>query len=181
VPSEIHAVARSGAGVVICPTTEANLGDGLCDLPGWLAAGAPLTIGSDSHATRDWREELRWLDYGQRLALQQRNVSAAPESGQSSTAERLFSLAAKGGAAAGMHTWGLVTGARADALVADAADPTLLGVPASHWLDALVFSSPVRPWRDVMVAGRWVIRGHQHGQGRAIAAAFSAAMAQLWA
>jgi len=181
VPSEIHAVARSGAGVVICPTTEANLGDGLCDLPGWLAAGVPLTIGSDSHATRDWREELRWLDYGQRLALQQRNVSAAPESGQSSTAERLFSLAANGGAAAGMHAWGLVTGARADALVADAADPTLLGVPASHWLDALVFSSPVRPWRDVMVAGRWVIRGHQHGQGRAIAAAFSAAMAQLWA
>ena len=74
--SEIEAVARSGAGVVICPSTEANLGDGLCDLPGWLAAGVPLTIGSDSHATRDWREELRWLDYGQRLALRQRNVSA---------------------------------------------------------------------------------------------------------
>ncbi len=159
--SEIEAVARSGAGVVICPSTEANLGDGLCDLPGWLAAGVPLTIGSDSHATRDWREELRWLDYGQRLALRQRNVSASPQSGQPSTAERLFGLVARSGAAAsGEPLWGLVKGARADALVADRREPALLGVPASNTLDALVFSSPARPWRDVMVAGRWVIRDH---------------------
>ena len=180
VPSEIEAVARSGAGVVICPSTEANLGDGLCDLRGWLAAGVPLTIGSDSHATRDWREELRWLDYGQRLALRQRNVSAAPESGQPSTAERLFARVANGAAAAGEAAWGLVPGARADALVADPADPALLGVPASRWLDALVFSSPGRPWRDVMVGGRWAIRAHRHAQGEAIAAAYGTAMAQLW-
>ena len=64
---QIAAVAASGAGIVLCPSTEANLGDGLPDLPGWLAAGVPLTIGSDSQATRDWREELRRLEYGQRL------------------------------------------------------------------------------------------------------------------
>ena len=179
-PTEIDAVARSGAGVVICPSTEANLGDGLCDLRGWLAAGVPLTIGSDSHATRDWREELRWLDYGQRLALRQRNVSAAPQTGQPSTAERLFARAVNGAAAAGEVAWGLVVGARADALVADPADPALLGVPASRWLDALVFSSPGRPWRDVMVGGRWAIRAHRHAQGEAIAAAYGTAMAQLW-
>jgi formimidoylglutamate deiminase len=173
-------VARSGAGVVICPSTEANLGDGLADLRGWLAAGVPLTIGSDSHATRDWREELRWLDYGQRLALRQRNVSAAPESGQPSTAERLFARALDGAAAAGEPTWGLVIGARADALVADSADPALLGVPASCWLDALVFSSPGRPWRDVMVAGRWVIRNHRHPQAEVVTSAFTAAMTTLW-
>ncbi len=180
--SEIDAVARSGAGVVICPSTEANLGDGLCDLPGWLAAGVPLTIGSDSHATRDWREELRWLDYGQRLALRQRNVAASPQSGQPSTAERLFGLVACSGAAAsGEPAWGLVKGARADALVADRREPALLGVPASRTLDALVFSSPGQPWRDVMVAGRWVIQGHRHAQAEAIADAFSAAMAEVWA
>jgi formimidoylglutamate deiminase len=179
-PSEIDVVARSGAGVVICPSTEANLGDGLADLRGWLAAGVPLTIGSDSHATRDWREELRWLDYGQRLALRQRNVSAAPESGQPSTAERLFARALDGAAAAGEPAWGLVIGARADALVADSADPALLGVPASCWLDALVFSSPGRPWRDVMVAGRWVIRNHRHPQAEVVASAFTAAMTTLW-
>ena len=179
--SEIDAVARSGAGVVICPSTEANLGDGLCDLPGWLAAGVPITIGSDSHVTRDWREELRWLDYGQRLALQKRNVSASPLSNQPSTAGRLFDLVARSGAAAaGEHAWGLVVGARADALVADASEPALLGIPASRWLDALVFSSPGQPWRDVLVAGHWVIRDHRHAQAAAIADAFTTAMKQLW-
>ena len=181
VPSEIDAVARSGAGVVICPSTEANLGDGLCDLRGWLAAGVPLTLGSDSHATRDWREELRWLDYGQRLALRQRNVAAAPELGQPSTAERLFARAVNGAAAAGEPAWGLVVGARADALVADATDPALLGVPPSRWLDALVFSSPGRSWRNVMVAGRWVIRNQCHQQAHAVASAFAAVMHELWA
>ncbi len=180
-PSEIEGVARSGAGVVICPSTEANLGDGLCDLPGWLTAGVPLSIGSDSHATRDWREELRWLDYGQRLALRRRNVSAAPEAGWPSTAERLFDRVTRGGAAAaGERAWGLLVGARADALVADAADPALLGVPASRTLDAMVFSSPGRPWRDVMVGGRWMIRHHLHAQEAAVASAFASVMAELW-
>src|SRR5262249_36235556 len=68
VPQEIDAVASRGAQVVLCPSTEANLGDGLCDLHGWLDAGVPIALGSDSHVTREWREELRWLDYGQRLA-----------------------------------------------------------------------------------------------------------------
>ena len=180
-PSEIDAVARSGAGVVICPSTEANLGDGLADLPGWLAAGVPLSIGSDSHVTREWRDELRWLDYGQRLTLRQRNVAAAPQAGQPSTAERLFTLAADAGAAAaGLSAWGLVAGARADALVVDPAESALLGLPAPRTLDALVFSSPARPWRDVMVAGRWVIRDHQHAQAAAIAGQFAAVMADLW-
>ena len=180
-PAEIDAVAHSGAGVVICPSTEANLGDGLADLPGWLAAGVPLTLGSDSHVTRCWREELRWLDYGQRLALRQRNVSAAPAAGQPSTAERLMlRVLPAGAAAAGEPAWGLVAGARADALLADPMDECLLGIPPSRWLDALVFSSPGRPWHDVMVAGRWVLRGGRHAQEAAIAARHAQAMRELW-
>src|SRR6187402_91037 len=58
VAAEVASVARSGAGVVLCPSTEANLGDGLADVPGWLASGTPLAIGSDSHVGREWREEL---------------------------------------------------------------------------------------------------------------------------
>jgi len=88
-PAEIAQVAASGASVVICPGTEGNLGDGLCDLPGWLKAGVPISLGSDSHVTRGWVEELRWLEYGQRLGLQQRNVAAAPGR-EPSTAARLF-------------------------------------------------------------------------------------------
>jgi formimidoylglutamate deiminase len=180
-PAEIAAVARSGAGAVICPSTEANLGDGLADLPGWLAAGVPLTLGSDSHVTRCWREEMRWLDYGQRLVLRQRNVSAAPAAGQPSTAERLYSrVLPAGAAAAGEPLWGLVVGARADALLADPADESVMGIPPSRWLDALVFSSPGRPWHDVMVAGRWVLKGGQHAQASAIAGRHEQAMRELW-
>ncbi|MGL6111110.1 MAG: formimidoylglutamate deiminase [Rubrivivax sp.] len=180
-PAEIDAVARRGAGVVICPSTEGNLGDGLADLPGWLAAGVPLSIGSDSHATRAWPEELRWLDYGQRLHLRQRNVSAAPAEGEPSTAARLFKRAlSAGGSAAGFKRWGLTVGARADLLVLDTDDACLLGVPATHLLDALVFSSPGRPFRDVMVAGRWALREHRSAQATATAARFAEAMHELW-
>jgi len=177
-PHEIAAAAQSGAGIVLCPSTEANLGDGLCDLPRWLAAGAVMSIGSDSHVTRDWREELRLLEYGQRLLLRQRNIAAAPESGSPASAERLFNCSLAGGAtAAGFANWGLQPGARADLLVVDTEDASLLGIPDEHLLDTLVFSSPSRPWRDVMVSGRWVVRNHRHhAEG---AQAFQAAMFSL--
>ena len=123
VPAEIDAVAARGAGVVLCPGTEGNLGDGLADLPGWLAAGVPLALGSDSQVTRAWPEELRWLEYGQRLGLRRRNVSAAPGA-EPSTAARLFERVSAGGAAAaGFARWGLQAGARADLLVARPARP----------------------------------------------------------
>ncbi|MBQ1763265.1 MAG: formimidoylglutamate deiminase [Aquincola sp.] len=181
VPAEIDAVARSGAAAVICPSTEANLGDGLCDLPRWLASGAPLALGSDSHVTRAWREELRLLEYGQRLALRQRNVSAAPAEGQPATAQRLWQrMQAGSGAAAGLGTWGLQAGARADLLVVDEADAALRGIPPGHLLDALVFSSPGRPWHSVMAAGQWVVQAHRHPQAEAVADRFAEVMAQLW-
>ena len=180
-PAEIELVARSGAGVVLCPTTEANLGDGLPDLPAWLAAGVPISIGSDSQVTRTWREELRWLEYGQRLTRQARNISAAPAQGQPSTAGRLFDRALQGGAAAaGFAQWGFVVGARADLLVVDRSDTSLLGIADSQLLDVLVFSSPGRPWRDVMVSGRWLIKDHQHPAAEPVAARFERVMAHLW-
>ncbi len=154
-PAEIEAVAKSGAGVVICPGTEGNLGDGLCDLPRWLAAGVPMSLGSDSHVTRQWPEELRWLEYGQRLTLRQRNVAAAPGA-QPATAARLFDAAlAGGGLAAGWPAAGLQVGARADLLLLHTDDDALCGVPASHLLDALVFAAPARPFVRAMVAGAW--------------------------
>ena len=180
-PKEIDAVAQSGAGVVICPSTEGNLGDGFADLPAWLQAGVPMAIGSDSHVTRAWPEELRWLEYGQRLRLRQRNVSAAPAEGEPSTAARLFGRAlSAGGTAAGLRRWGLNVGARADLLVLDTQDTPLLGLPAERLLDALVFSSPGQPFRDVMVAGHWALRSHQPTVGGDIAARFVDAMHALW-
>ena len=179
-PHEIEAVARSGAGVVICPATEANLGDGLTDLPRWLGARVPISVGSDSQVTRSWVEELRWLEYGQRLALRQRNVCALPGT-QPATAARLFDAVCAGSAApAGLAAWGLVPGARADFLVLDAGDPGLLGVPAAHRLDALVFSSPGDAIRDVFVAGEAVVRERRHATQDLVGARFAEAMADLW-
>ena len=188
---EIAATAASGAGVVICPSTEGNLGDGFTDVPAWLAADVDLAMGSDSNVTRSWREELRWMEYGQRLKLERRNVCAQPQGvanaargrarPQPDTAASLFERArAGGGRAAGHATWGLAVGARADLLVIDPDDASLVGLPPSRWLDALVFSSPGRPWRDVMVAGRWALRHHHHAQVERISAGFAKAMQELW-
>ena len=179
-PAEIDAVAKSGAAVVLCPGTEANLGDGVADLNGWLAADVPLTIGSDSQVVRGWSEELRWLEYGQRLMQRRRNVAADPERGQPSSAARLFELARTGGAAAaGFERWGLEVGARADLLVLNTQEPALRGVAAHQLLDALVFAGPAAPFADVMVAGHWRLRAGHHEGEAALAAALDAAMLAL--
>ena len=153
-PAEIDAVAASGAGVVLCPSTEANLGDGIPDLPRWLASSAPLTLGSDSHVGRDWPGELRLLEYGQRLTLRRRNVCAAPELGEPSTAGRLFNRVSAGGAAAGLARWGVEVGARADLLVV--ASAVMPGrIDPGDQLDDTVFAAAGQSFSYAMVRGRW--------------------------
>jgi formimidoylglutamate deiminase len=179
--AEISGISKQGAGIVICPSTEGNLGDGLTDVPGWLQAGVPMAIGSDSHVCRQWPEELRWLEYGQRLNLQRRNVAGSPAHYAGSTAERLFAAAlSAGGPAAGQKTWGLRAGARADALVLDTQSPGLIGVPASHTLDTLLFASDRPAFKDVYVAGRQVIADGRHVEQANIATRFSQVMQNLW-
>ncbi len=178
---EVRAVGQAGASLVLCPSSEANLGDGLADLARWIEAGVPVAVGSDSQVTRTWREELRWLDYGQRLLRQQRQGPVKPNTPSTSGAGRLWTMAQQGGsAAAGMQRWGLVEGARADLLVMDTADASLLGTPLPQLLDAVVFSSPGRPWRDTVVGGRFVVRNHLHPHSTAIAGRFERAMRSIW-
>ncbi|WP_029002083.1 amidohydrolase family protein [Azohydromonas australica] len=178
---EVQAVGQAGASLVLCPSSEANLGDGLADLARWIEAGVPVALGSDSQVTRTWREELRWLDYGQRLLRQHRQGPAKSNTPSTSGAGRLWTMAQQGGAAAaGLERWGLVEGARADLLVIDTADASLLGTPAPQLLDALVFSSPGRPWRDTVVGGRFVVRNHLHPHSAAIAGRFERAMRSIW-
>jgi len=180
-PHEIDATAASGAGIVLCPSTEANLGDGLADLPRWLDSGVPVTIGSDSQVSRQWPEELRWLEYGQRLTRRQRNVAAGPKLHRGATAANLFERVLVGsGPSAGFASWGLVPGARADALVVDLKAPGVLGVPASHRLDALVFATDAPPFSAVYVGGRPVIHNGRHVQQAKVEERFTAAMAALW-
>ncbi len=137
-PEEITAVQATGAGLVICPSTEANLGDGLCDLPAWLSAKVPITIGSDSNVCLNASEELRWLEYGQRLKLRQRNIAAAPDQGWPSSGERLFDLCVPSGAqAAGLEAWGLRVGA--PAVWRELSHEITARGPQQSWLDLAIF------------------------------------------
>ena len=153
-PDELRGVQARGASIVICPATEANLGDGVFDLPGYAKVHGTWSIGSDSHVTRRWSEELRLLEYGQRLTQRKRNM-AAQVMGQTSSAAALFDAALAGGlAASGQALGGIAVGQRADFCVLDAQSPALLGIPSDHVLDALVFSSPDARFDAVYVAGQ---------------------------
>jgi formimidoylglutamate deiminase len=152
---ELTLIRDAGASVVLCPTTEANLGDGRFDWAAALSLGVKGSVGTDSHVNRNWTEELRWLEYVQRLHWQQRNVSLQHQAGD--TAGRLLSWALEGGAAAsGLPLGGLAVGQRADMVELDLGCDALLGLPASHVLDAWVFSTPSSPARRVFVGGQAV-------------------------
>lgn len=150
---ELQAVAASGAAIVICPSTEANLGDGVFDFARYAAIGGNWSIGSDSDVTRRWSEELRLLEYGQRLTLRRRNV-AAQHGAFANSGAALFAAALAGGKSATGRSLGAIeVGCRADFLVIDRQSAALLGVPTEQLLDALVFSSPDARFREVYVAG----------------------------
>lgn len=175
--AELTGVQEKGASIVLCPSTEANLGDGVFDLPGWLGRAGRWSIGSDSHVTRNWQEELRLLEYSQRLALRQRNI-ASRAGGRESTAAVLFDGALSGGcAAAGRALGGLRVGQRADFMVVDRDAPALLGVPDAQLLDALVFSTPHAGPRQVHVAGRPI---RPLAAQPELAQAMQGAMRELW-
>ena len=175
-PAELQGVQRSSASIVICPATEANLGDGVFDLPGYAAAGGNWSIGSDSHVTRSWPEELRLLEYSQRLTLRQRNIAAHVLSHESSATGLFEAALAGGGAASGQPTGGLKPGQRADFVTLDMNSPSLLGLPADYLLDALVFSSPGAVFDDVYVAGRRI----QTAADAEVPNQFSRALRELW-
>ncbi|WP_210546651.1 formimidoylglutamate deiminase [Rhodoferax sp. PAMC 29310] len=175
-PAELQGVAYAGASIIICPSTEANLGDGVFDYSGFAKRGGRWSIGSDSHVTRSWSEELRLLEYSQRLALRQRNVAA--QAGEHlSTAAALFEGALAGGhAATAQPLGGIQVGHRADFMVLDSNAPALLGMPADHVLDAQLFSSPDAKPLAVYLAGQ----AHNLAQWPAQAQNYAQVMRDLW-
>jgi formimidoylglutamate deiminase len=157
---ETVALARSGAVAVLCPSTEANLGDGLFPLQDFLSAGGRIAIGSDSNISINPFEELRWLEYGQRLASQSRNVTSLRDTHVGS---ELFQCALEGGAlAAGQGLPGIHVGAPADLVALYSDDPMLAGHDDDSRLDALVFSGYPLPVERVMVGGNWVVVDAEH-------------------
>ena len=157
---EIEQLAASGAVVSLCPSTEANLGDGLFRLADYLGHEGQIAIGSDSHVSINPFEELRWLEYGQRLASQTRNIASRRNT---RVGRELFERVVEGGArACGLDGAGIVEGAVADLVTLYGEDPMIVGHDDASRLDALVFSGYQLPIDAVMVAGDWVVSMGEH-------------------
>ena len=159
--AELAGLAASSAKVCVSTSTEANLGDGFFDTSRFLKEGGRLCVGSDSQSTVNPAEELRWLEYQQRLRKRRRGVLAAAS--ESHVGTRLWRDAAQHGAQAiGQPVGSIEVGRRADWLVLDAAHPAMVGAAPATALDHLLFAGGEAAIRDCMVAGRWVIKGRRH-------------------
>ncbi len=177
-PQELEGVAGAGATVCVSVSTEANLGDGFFDTARYLKAGGRLCVGSDSQSTVSPAEELRWLEYQQRLRKKRRGVLA--HGAQPHVGTRLWCDAARYGAQAiGQPVGAIEVGRRADWLVLDAAHPSLAGAAVDAALDHLLFAGADAAIRDVMVGGRWVIKGGRHAQEDDLRARFAGLMKRL--
>ncbi len=175
---ETGALARSGAIAGLCPTTEANLGDGIFPATEYMTAGGALAIGSDSHVTVSPAEDLRELEYSQRQRDRTRNALAGGP-GQS-TGRTLFEAALRGGARSMRHPVGAIApGRRCDIAVLDAVHPLLAGRKEDTALDTWIFSGGNQLVKDVFVGGRQVVRDRHHVNETEIARNFRAALRRL--
>ncbi len=181
---ETRRAAHSGAVAGICPSTEANLGDGIFDMRAWRSHEGRWGIGSDSHACVNAAEELMLLEYSQRLANRQRNVLARDGvcDGERDVATAMTLDALVGGAqASGRAIAGLAIGQQADCLVLDARHPLLCDLPTPQaMLASHVFASHRQSAiHDVWVGGRQRVHGTVHALAQQSRSAFNAARREL--
>ncbi|WP_448553977.1 formimidoylglutamate deiminase [Thalassotalea montiporae] len=175
---ERQGIVASGAIAGICPTTEANLGDGIFPTTEFINEHGSWAIGSDSHISVSPVEELRWLEYAQRLTKQQRAVLATSQT--PSVGQYLWQAAAKGGAqSTSSNTGELAVGKQADLLVLDEAKLSVYASGAKYCLDSLVFATHANAIADVMVNGQWVVTDGKHPNEQATHEKFSALLARL--
>ena len=183
---ETRRLAETGAVAGLCPTTEANLGDGLFPLKDYLQAGGTLGIGSDSHISVSPVEELRWLEYGQRLSTRHRNIAVSESS--NSVGETLWAESVFGGAQAAGVEIGVIEGGdpvaphaapRADLLVLDDTSVLLAARNIDAVLDTLLFAGNTNLVRDVMVNGAWAVRDFHHHDEQRIAARYRETVQRL--
>jgi formimidoylglutamate deiminase len=172
--NECTGIARSGAVVAICPTTEANLGDGLFPLRDYIGHGGRIGVGSDSNVSVSPVEELRWLEYGQRLASRQRNIAATVEHPRSGDSVLLRSVA-------GGRQSMAQDGQEQDWFTLDECAPVLTGMSADDVHDRFVFAGNVPLVRDVHVGGQRVVEGGRHPRREEIAARYRRALRALLA
>ena len=175
---ETASLAKSGVIAGLCPTTEANLGDGIFPATAFAKAGGAIAIGSDSHISVSPSEDIRQLEYSQRLRDRTRNALAAGPG--LSTGRTLLDAVLKGGAQAMNQPVGALTpGLRADICVLDDAHPSLEGRTGDALLDTWIFSAGNACVKDMFVAGAHVVKDRHHIREDKIAADFRAAVRRL--
>ena len=175
---EQQGIVASEAIVGICPTTEANLGDGIFPTAEFLALKGTFAIGSDSHISISPIEELRWLEYAQRLQKQKRTILSNTE--QSSVGQNLWQQAAIGGAqSTSTNTGTLAVGKQADFIVLNQSQTRLFANNNQHLLDSIIFASQENVVKDVMVNGDWVVQNSEHAQEQSSADNFAKLLAKL--
>lgn len=158
---ETQRLARSGAVAGLCPTTEANLGDGLFNLPDYIREQGLLGIGTDSNVSVSMVEELRTLEYGQRLLRRERAVAKMP--GEPSVGAALYRMALAGGAQAlGRYAGSIEVGKRADFIALDPDSPSLLCKQGDLILDSMIFAGNVNPIRHVIAGGQHIVKDFKH-------------------
>jgi len=175
--NEIGMIAASGAIAGICPTTEANLGDGIFPAVDFLRKGGRFGVGTDSHISVSLADDLRSFEYSQRLNHRGRNMLA--EKDQPSTGMNLLHHALAGGRAATGFNTAIQTGARADFVVLDAGHPALIGRTGDTVADSFVFANVGNPIRDVYVAGTRVVENGRHINEERIVAAYTKTIGEL--
>lgn len=175
--TETAALAASGAVAGLCPITEANLGDGIFNAAAYLEAGGRFGIGSDSNLRIALGEELRLLEYGQRLRERRRAV-LAPEG--ASVGRTLYEGAARGGALAlGRDAGEIAPGRLADLVALRCDGPALCALEGDALLDGMVFAAPETVVSDVWAAGRHVVRDGRHMRREVVARRYCGVIAQL--
>ena len=167
---EVVALAKSGATAAICTTTEANLGDGFFPFRDYLDHGGRWGIGSDSHSSVSPVEELRWLEYGQRLQKQRRNIAIGART-DSVGIHLLDGVGASAAQSTGFAGQG--------SLVLDGEAPILAGAIAADAADRWLFSGNRPLVKSVEVAGRQVVADGRHAAREGIEARYRQAMARL--
>jgi len=172
-------MAKSGAVAGLCPVTEANLGDGPFNGPSYLEAGGAFGVGSDSNVLISLTEELRTLEYSQRLRDVARNVMVV---GEGSVGDTIYTGAAKGGAQAlGRGAGEIAVGELADIVAIDGAAPSMCALRQDQILDGLVFAAKDDVVTDVWSAGRHAVQSGRHVKRDDIVAAYKLAMQSLMA
>jgi formimidoylglutamate deiminase len=176
-PDESARLARSGAVAGLCPITEANLGDGIFEAPRFAAADGRFAVGTDSNVRIALNEELRTLEYGQRLREQKRNRLGPIGA---STGRHLFDTARRGGAQAlGIASGSLAAGQTADIVILDEAHPALVGRDGDQIIDSWIFAAGDGAVRDVFAGGHRVVADGRHVRRDAIRRRFAVTMRRL--